>query len=120
MFQLVQFYRGPSGKACAALLADAGGRASDASAVRCNDATDCAVVPSGELATGPKYRNLIAENEGGGIVSEKSTKHALEIVAEPRMAKNRSVIRIPMQVKSSETGPERYTSRVSVLKGHSY
>lgn len=37
------------GKARAVLLADAGRRASDASAVRCDDATDRAVAPSGKL-----------------------------------------------------------------------
>ena len=54
-----------AGNACTALLADAGGRAPDANAARCDDATDRTVAASGKLTmiAGP---NQIAEDKGGG------------------------------------------------------
>ena len=58
-----------SGEARAVLLADAGGRAPDANAVRCDDATDRAVAPSGKL-TMIARPNQIAEEKGG----EKSVR----------------------------------------------
>ena len=53
------------GEARAILLADVGRRAPDASAVRCDDATDRAVAPSGKL-TMIARPNQIAEEKGGG------------------------------------------------------
>src|ERR1019366_10039353 len=53
------------GEARAVLLADAGRRTPDASAVRCDVATDRAVAPSGKL-TMIARPNQIAEEKGGG------------------------------------------------------
>ena len=53
------------GKARAVLLADAGGRASDANTIRGDDATDRAVAPSGKL-TMIARPNQITEEKGGG------------------------------------------------------
>ena len=52
------------GEARAVLLADAGGRASDANTIRDDDATDRAVAPSGKL-TMIARPNQIAEEKGG-------------------------------------------------------
>ena len=54
------------GEACAVLLADAGGRAPDASAVCCDDATDRAVAPSGKLTMIARAVIRVAEDKGGG------------------------------------------------------
>ena len=53
-------------EACAVLLADAGGRAPDANAVRCDDATDCDVAASGKLTMFARPVIRVAEEKGGG------------------------------------------------------
>ena len=55
-----------TGKACAVLLADAGGRTPDASAVHCDVATDRAVAASRKLTMIARPVNRIAEEKGGG------------------------------------------------------
>ena len=74
------------------LLADAGRRAPDANAVRCDDATDRAVAPSGKL-TMIARPNQIAKEKEEERVSEKSTRKAPDYAVEPRAARNRSVFR---------------------------
>ena len=54
------------GEARAVLLADAGRRTPDASAVRCDVATDRAVAPAGKLTMIARPVNRIAEEKGGG------------------------------------------------------
>src|SRR5664280_1097333 len=55
-----------AGKERAVLLADAGRRAPDANSVRCDDATDRDVAPSGKLTMIARPVNRIAEEKGGG------------------------------------------------------
>jgi len=85
------------GETRAVLLADAGRGAPDASAVHCDAATYRAVAPSGKL-TMIARPNQIAEEKGGGKVSEKSTRKASDYAVESRATRNRSVFRPEFQL----------------------
>ena len=62
---------GPSGEACAVLLAPAGGRASDPSAVRRHVAEDLGAAGAGRLTRGRVQRRLATKGHKCGAVSEK-------------------------------------------------
>jgi hypothetical protein len=107
---------GGIGETRAVLLADTGGRPSDARTIRCDVATDRDAATSRELTTRDATGTKSLRPREQGIVREESTRNHLSCAANPGMAGHCSSFRPQMQLWPCKTAHEQYNSSDSELK----